>query len=132
MHQYVQRDRTQFGLTRALHFQLLLVALLCATVLPGQVGDIFSGPVVGVEDGDTISVMRDGKTVRIRFDGINSPETDQAFATRATAFTSSRVLNKCLTVSVRDVDRYGRLVSRVQVDGVDDAGVGLALHAVFR
>lgn len=119
MPQHVQCDHATFGPTRTLRFQLLLVALLCPTLVSGQVGDTFSGPVVGIADGDTISVLRDGETVRIRFDGIDTPETDQAFGTRAGAFTSSQVLNKRVTVTVRDVDRYGRLVSRVQVDGTD-------------
>ena len=34
----------------------------------------FSGRVVGVTDGDTISVMRDGRAVRVRLEGIDCPE----------------------------------------------------------
>ena len=102
-----------------LQLHLLLVALLCPAVVSGQVGDTFSGPVIRVADGDTISVRRDGETVRIRLDGIDTPESDQPFGTHASAFTSAHVLNKRVTVQVRDVDRYGRLVSRVQIDGED-------------
>ena len=100
--------------------------------MSGQVGDTFSGPVIRVADGDTISVRRDGATVRIRLDGIDTPESDQPFGTHASAFTSAQVLNKRVTVHVRDVDRYGRLVSRVQIDDQDLSvalvTAGLAWH----
>jgi len=84
-----------------------------------QVGDAFDGPVVSIIDGDTISVMRDGEQVRVRVEGIDTPESDQAFGAQASAFTSSLLRNKRVAVHVRDVDRYGRLVSRVQVELID-------------
>ncbi len=84
----------------------------------------FSGEVVGVSDGDTISVMQNGRAVRVRLDGIDCPEQAQDFGQRAKQFTSSRVFGKKVVVDVRDVDRYGRLVARVYTDGED---VSLAL-----
>ena len=84
-----------------------------------QVGDAFDGPVVSITDGDTISVLRGGEQVRVRVEGIDTPESDQAFGAQATAFTSALLRNKRVAVHVRDVDRYRRLVSRVQVDGID-------------
>ncbi len=39
----------------------------------------FAGRVVGVSDGDTITVMHNGKGERIRLNGIDSPEKRQAF-----------------------------------------------------
>ena len=40
--------------------------------------DTFTGKVVGVSDGDTISVMRGGKAVKVRLYGIDCPEKKQA------------------------------------------------------
>ena len=117
MDQDIRHTRKQCRHILWLQLHLLLVALLCPELVSGQVGDTFSGPVIRVADGDTISVRRDGATVRIRLDGIDTPESDQPFGTHASAFTSAHVLNKRVTVQVRDVDRYGRLVSRVQIDG---------------
>ena len=48
-----------------------------------QVGDAFDGPVVSIIDGDTISVLRDGEQVRVRVEGIDTPESDQAFGAQA-------------------------------------------------
>ena len=84
----------------------------------------FAGRVVGVTDGDTISVMRDGRSVRVRLEGIDCPERGQDFGQRAKQFTSDMAFGKDAVVEVRDVDRYGRLVARVSVGGED---VSLAL-----
>jgi hypothetical protein len=57
--------------------------------------------------------------VKIRLDGIDCPESGQDFGQRAKQFTAALVFRKTVTVDVRDVDRYGRLVSRVSIDGRD-------------
>ena len=87
--------------------------------LQSQVGEVFSGEVVGVTDGDTVRVMRDRTPVRVRLDGIDAPETRQPFFQRAKQLTSSFVFGKVARVEVRDVDQYGRLVARVYVDELD-------------
>jgi micrococcal nuclease len=84
----------------------------------------FVGNVIGVADGDTITVLRDRAPVKIRLDGVDCPEGGQDFGQRARQFTSGLVFGKTVTVDVHDVDRYGRLVARVSVGGVD---VGTAL-----
>ena len=84
----------------------------------------FTGEVVGVADGDTISVLRDGRAVRVRLQGVDCPENAQDFGTKAKQLTSSKVFGKTVTVIPRDIDRYGRTVATVMVDGED---LGLAL-----
>ena len=51
--------------------------------------DDFSGRVVGVSDGDTISVMRWSRAEKIRLYGIDAPEKGQAFGNRAKQFVSA-------------------------------------------
>ena len=103
--------------------RLALVALVLWSV-PAFTQTRFAGRVVGVTDGDTISVMRDGRSVRVRLEGIDCPERGQDFGQRAKQFTSEMAFGKDAVVDVRDVDRYGRLVARLTVDGED---VSLAL-----
>jgi endonuclease YncB( thermonuclease family) len=50
--------------------------------------DRFSGKVIRVIDGDTISVLKDKEPVRIRLYGIDCPEKKQAFGKKAKQFTS--------------------------------------------
>ena len=76
----------------------------------------FSGKVVGVADGDTITVLRDKEQVKIRLYGIDCPEKGQAFGKRAKQFTSKMVFGKVVEVKVVDTDRYGRTVALVAVN----------------
>ncbi len=73
----------------------------------------FTYKVVGVSDGDTITVLHDGKAERIRLHGIDCPEKRQAFGNRAKQFTSTLVFGTTVTVQVMDRDRYGRTVGVV-------------------
>ncbi len=98
--------RSQPIATLSLFFSL---ALLTSQALAAD----FTGRVVGVADGDTITVMHNGKGERIRLHGIDCPEKRQAFGNRAKQFTSNLVFAKTVTVQVLDRDRYGRTVGVV-------------------
>lgn len=92
----------------------------------------FAGAVVGVTDGDTISVMRDGRAATVRLAGIDCPERGQPFGSQAKQFTSSLVFGRRVTVDVQDTDRYGRLVGRLY-EGRTDVSLelvraGMAWH----
>lgn len=102
-------------------FKTALVSALLvyrAVFLAAQHED-FSGRVVTVVDGDTIGVLRDGHEVRIRLDGIDAPESGQDFWQQAKQFMSDAALNKIVAVRGDEIDRYGRLIARVTVDGRD-------------
>lgn len=92
----------------------LLLILLISGILWAK--ETFSGKVVAVKDGDTIEVLRDGKAVRIRLQGIDCPESKQAFGSKARAFTSDLVFGREVTVIASTTDRYGRLVANVIFD----------------
>jgi endonuclease YncB( thermonuclease family) len=93
-----------------------LVFCACALVL---LGETFTGKCVGVSDGDTISVMKAGRAVKIRLEGIDCPELRQDFGTRAKQFTSALVFGKSVQVKEYSRDRYGRMVAKVSVGGQD-------------
>jgi micrococcal nuclease len=73
----------------------------------------FTGKVVGVTDGDTISVMHNGRGEKIRLHGIDCPEKGQAFGAVAKQFTSALVFGKEVTVAVQDSDKYGRTIGEI-------------------
>ena len=75
------------------------IALIAAHALAAD----FSGRVVGVSDGDTITVLSKGKPVRIRLHGIDCPEKRQAFGKRAKQAASKLVFGQ--TVTVRDLGK---------------------------
>jgi micrococcal nuclease len=58
-------------------------------------------------------VLREGKAVKVRLHGVDTPEKAQAFGTRAQQFTSDLVFQRDVMVVVQTTDRYGRLVGEV-------------------
>lgn len=78
-----------------------------------------TGTVVGVHDGDTITVKSDGRTRRIRLACIDAPELGQSFGSRAKQRLSDLVMRRTVRVDVVDEDDYGRLVGRVLTDDGD-------------
>lgn len=75
----------------------------------------WSGKVIGVADGDTIKVLHNKKSVRIRFYGIDTPEKRQAFGNRAKKYTNAWVRGKVVEIDPVTKDRYGRTVAMVHV-----------------
>jgi endonuclease YncB( thermonuclease family) len=85
---------------------VFVLMVLSSFVLPIQVL-AWQGKVVGVSDGDTITVMHDGKGEKFRLCGVDAPEKDQDFGLEAEKFTSNMVLGKIVNVKPIDQDRYG-------------------------
>ena len=96
--------------------QALWLTLVLLTPARGDISaaDDYLGKVVGVSDGDTITVLRDRTPVRIRLSGIDCPETGQDFGSRANSATSELAFGKVVTVRARQNDRYGRTVADLE------------------
>lgn len=95
----------------SMRISLTLIALILS-VAPTRAEE-FSGKVVGVSDGDTIRVMREGKAELVRLWGIDCPESRQPFGMRAKQFTGELAFGLKVRIEVRDTDRYGRTVAEV-------------------
>jgi endonuclease YncB( thermonuclease family) len=89
--------------------------ILLALLAPSPQGpDAYSAKVVGVTDGDTITVLtRDRRQVKVRLHGIDAPESAQPYGTRAKQRTSELSFGQAVTVQPKDTDRYGRTVAIV-------------------
>lgn len=73
----------------------------------------FSGRVVRVLDGDTLEVLEGTTPRRVRLHGVDCPERNQPYGSRARQFTAELAFGRTVTVVIRDRDRYGRLVGEV-------------------
>lgn len=103
--------------SKALARCALLVLLLSAA---GAFAATLRGEVIGLADGDTITVLDSGKrSIRVRLAGIDAPERSQAFGSRARQHLASLVFRKQVLVEYEKVDRYGRIVGKVMVDSLD-------------
>ena len=94
------------------------LAVICFLVLPCP-SWAWSGKVIGVADGDTITVLRDKTPQKIRLYGIDCPEKRQPFGKRAKQFTSDLVFGKVVDIEPIAIDRYGRTVAFVRVGSVN-------------
>lgn len=110
------RSRTRRVVARAIAIQLVLVACACAAV---HADDTWSGRVVTVHDGDTVTVLTATARVKVRLRGIDSPEFGQHWASEARDFTASLVLNHIVIVESSGKDQYDRVLGDVRVDGLD-------------
>ena len=76
----------------------------------------FDGRVVGVADGDTVTVLDSNNLQhKIRVAGIDAPEKGQPFGERSKQSLSRAVLGKDVRIEWDKQDRYGRMVGKVWV-----------------
>ena len=92
---------------------LFLVVWVLGVWAPAAWGQEFVGRVLGVSDGDTLTVLRDRTPVRVRLHGIDCPEARQDFGSRAKSVSSELVFGQVVRVQRRDTDRYRRIVADV-------------------
>jgi endonuclease YncB( thermonuclease family) len=97
--------------------------LICALLLTLAIGthaETITGRVVGIADGDTVTVLDAAKVQHnIRLSGIDAPEKAQAFGNRSKESLSDLAFDKTVTVETDKRDRYGREVGKVMVNGRD-------------
>jgi endonuclease YncB( thermonuclease family) len=86
----------------------------------------FSGRVVGIADGDTLTVLADTTPHKIRLAEIDAPEKRQDFGERARQSLAALCFDQQAEVSKGKTDRYGRTVARVSCRGID-----ASLHQVL-
>lgn len=94
--------------------------LLAVSLLSSAHAETISGRVVGVSDGDSITVLDSSKVQhKVRLAGIDAPERSQPFGQRAKQSLSDLVFSQWVTVETAKKDRYGRAVGKVLKDGLD-------------
>jgi len=101
---------------------LLLAIGVAATVVSlavAQTDQTFEGKVVGVTDGDTITLLVGRTQVKVRLEGIDAPESGQSFGTKSKNALAALVSGKTVTVRKTGEDKYGRTLGVVLVGGVD-------------
>jgi endonuclease YncB( thermonuclease family) len=95
-----------------------LAACLLAASAPAYAAG-WSGRVVNVHDGDTITVLLHQKQIKVRLDSIDAPELGQAFGKRSRESLAGICAAKDARVEDLGEDRYGRVIGRVNCEGVD-------------
>lgn len=105
--------------------------MIISLLLPCAVfADTLTGRVVGIADGDTITVLDAVRQQhRIRVAGIDAPEKAQPFGQRSKENLSRLVLSKDVRIEWDKRDRYGRIIGKIWVQPSDCPRCGLTLDA---
>ncbi|MGF1557157.1 thermonuclease family protein [Paucihalobacter sp.] len=78
------------------------------------------GKVIKIADGDTFTMIFDnGFEVRVRLNGIDSPEKKQAFSNKAKQALSAMIFKKEVRVYYKSKDKYGRVLGDVFIDSLN-------------
>ncbi len=95
--------------------------MLCAGVHNARAqSEVVTGRVVGVHDGDSITVLAAGKVqLKIRLEGIDAPELKQPFSQQSKEALSGLVFGKTVSLHVTGTDRYKRTLAVVIVGGLN-------------
>jgi endonuclease YncB( thermonuclease family) len=97
----------------------VLLATLALTLSLAQAAT-FTGTVVAVADGDTVTVLTaEKKQHKIRLLGIDAPEKMQPFGRKSKFSLSDMVYLKEVTVDYETQDHYKRYLGKIIVDGKD-------------
>lgn len=99
---------------------LLKTGLFLATclVLPLPVhARTLYGTVVGISDGDTLTLLSNQRQYKVRLAQIDAPEREQPYGQRAKRSLSELAYRREARAAVEAEDKYGRTVATVWIDG---------------
>ena len=99
---------------------LYLLSVLLSTAQLSAIAEIINGKVVGVADGDTVTVLDSAKVqYKIRLTGIDAPEKAQPYGQVSKKSLSDLVFNKDVEISWEKRDRYQRILGKVLLNKQD-------------
>ncbi len=104
------------GQKRGSGTRILGLALALIVAIGPASANVLTGRVVGVSDGDTITILDATKVQhKIRVAGIDAPEKKQAFGQVSKENLSRLVFGKEVDIEWAKYDRYRRIVGKVKV-----------------
>jgi micrococcal nuclease len=99
---------------RCLQPLLIISVLAIATTVIAS--STLTGKVVSIADGDTLTLLVDKTQIRVRLEGIDTPERAQPFGQKAGQSLAKKVFGKVVQVDDLGKDRYGRTLGIVRLD----------------
>lgn len=79
----------------------------------------FAHQVIGIADGETLTLLVDEKPLKLRLAGIDAPERSQAFGHAARKSLAELCLNKDASYRTQEIDHYGTPVALVSCAGIE-------------
>lgn len=107
----------QRALIKIKHYISLLILILVSLHANA---DQLVGVVVGVADGDTITLLTDlNERHKIRLLGIDAPEKNQAYGQLSKQSLSQQAFEQSVVIDWSKIDKYGRKVGKILINGTD-------------
>lgn len=98
----------------------LIIFLMFQLFFSVSYAETIIGKVVGVSDGDTITILdSEKKQTKIRLNEIDTPESGQPYGNKSKQELSDLIYGKTVKVITNKKDRYGRTLGRVYLDELD-------------
>lgn len=121
---------TPFGMKFNLSRFILAIVLVCtgifgtSSLLPTNLQaankETIFARVVGISDGDTITVLAEGnKRIKVRLQGIDAPERSQAFGMRSRQNLAKLIFGKNIQIKSHGLDKYQRTLGTIFIDDQD-------------
>lgn len=109
----VSITRAYRSLTSLALWIILLLPVSCIADAP------FTGKVVKIADGDTLTGLVDKKQVKVRLAEIDCPQRAQPWSNKAKQALSRHTFAKVAKVNPVTKDKYRRTVAKVIADGIN-------------
>lgn len=108
---------------------LTVIAFLLLASTSASASFRLDGIVVGVADGDTVTLLEPASKTqhRIRLANIDAPESSQDFGQQSKRSLSRLVFRKPVSAMCAEHDRYGRAICTLYVDSMDINATQVAL-----
>lgn len=98
----------------------LLVSVVFVLLVTSTHAETLTGRVVGISDGDTLTLLDAANSQhKIRLAGLDSPERTQPFGQVCKQSLSDLAYDRVVAVESSKLDRYGRIIGKVFVNGQD-------------
>lgn len=92
-----------------------VLAIATSVVAAAPPAPTLTGKVVSIADGDTLTLLVDKTQIRVRLEGIDTPERAQPFGRKAGQALAKKVFGKVIQVDDLGKDRYGRTLGIVRL-----------------
>jgi len=121
-------ERSFLGIEQIISLGFPKAFFLALVVLLGLSQAVYGAEreVIRVHDGDTLKVKGDSGELTIRLAGIDAPEKSrkrsgpgQPFSQKAKEYLADLVLNRSVDIREYGVDRYGRILGIIVLEGND-------------
>lgn len=119
-------------LLKQFNFPLYAIALIIFAVSLLSVGNVFVGhlhaankniiyaKVIGISDGDTITVLTESNTqLKVRLASIDAPERSQDFGMKSRQYLANQIFGKTITIKTRGLDKYQRTFGIIFLEDQD-------------